>query len=145
MANNLNKPIIKSPKLYFYDTGLLCYLLNLTSQVALLKHNAYGGIFENWMITEIKKNRAKTGVNGGMYYFRDSADNEVDLVLEKNNEVFVIEVKSTKKPDSKDLQGLKYWQKYQPSNKSILVHGGNRSDILMDGTGIVPWVEIGNI
>ena len=143
--NNLNKRIIKSPKLYFYDTGLLCYLLNITSQGALAKHNSYGAIFENWAITEIKKNRTNTGINGGMHYFRDSAGNEVDLILEKNNETIGIEIKATKKPGNKDFQGLKYWQKYQQSSKSILLHGGSRNDILNDGTGMVPWKEIGNI
>jgi uncharacterized protein len=143
--NNLNKRIIKSPKLYFYDTGLLCYLLNITSQSALVKQNNYGAIFENWAITEIKKKRTNTGINGGMHYFRDSAGNEVDLILEKNNETIGIEIKATKKPDNKDFQGLKYWQKYQQGSKSILLHGGSRSDILNDATGILPWTEIGNI
>jgi predicted AAA+ superfamily ATPase len=143
--NNLNKRIIKSPKLYFYDTGLLCYLLNITSQAALGRHNSYGAIFENWLMTEIKKNRTNEGINGGMFYFRDSAGNEVDLILEKNNETIGIEIKATKNPDSKDLQGLRYWQKYQQNSRKILLHGGKRNEILMDGTGIVPWTEIGNI
>jgi uncharacterized protein len=143
--NNLNKRIIKSPKLYFYDTGLLCYLLNITSQAALTRHNSYGAIFENWLMTEIKKNRTNEGINGGMFYFRDSAGNEVDLILEKNNETIGIEIKATKNPDSKDLQGLRYWQKYQQNSRKILLHGGKRNEILMDNTGIVPWTEIGNI
>lgn len=143
--NNLNKRIIKSPKLYFYDTGLLCYLLNITSQAALGRHNSYGAIFENWLMTEIKKNRTNEGINGGMFYFRDSAGNEVDLVLEKNNETIGIEIKATKNPDSKDLQGLRYWQKYQQNSRKILIHGGKRNEILTDNTGIVPWTEIGNI
>ncbi|MBC7868102.1 MAG: DUF4143 domain-containing protein, partial [Gloeobacteraceae cyanobacterium ES-bin-316] len=143
--NNLNKRIIKSPKLYFYDTGLLCYLLNITSQSALVKQHNYGAIFENWAITEIKKNRTNTGINGGMHYFRDSAGNEVDLVLEKNNETMGIEIKAIKKPGSKDFHGVRYWQKYQRGSKAILVHGGSRSDILNDGTGLVRWTEIGNV
>ena len=143
--NNLNKRIIKSPKLYFYDTGLLCYLLNITSQSALGRHNSYGAIFENWLMTEIKKNCTNEGINGGMFYFRDSAGNEVDLILEKNNETIGIEIKATKNPDSKDLQGLRYWQKYQQNSRKILLHGGKRIEILMDNTGIVPWTEIGNI
>lgn len=143
--NNLNKRIIKSPKLYFYDTGLLCYLLNITSQAALARHNNYGAIFENWLMTEIKKNRTNEGINGGMFYFRDSAGNEVDLILEKNNEIIGIEIKATKNPDSKDLQGLRYWQKYQQNSRRILLHGGKRNEILMDNTGIVPWTEIGSI
>jgi uncharacterized protein len=57
--NNMNKRIVKSPKLYFYDTGLLCYLLGLKGNAALHRHTAYGSIFENWVITEIKKEQFK--------------------------------------------------------------------------------------
>jgi uncharacterized protein len=143
--NNLNKRIVKSPKLYFYDTGLLCYLLGITNQTNLVKHTRYGAIFENWNITEIKKNRTNEGINGGMYFFRDSAGNEVDLLIEKNSELIGIEIKSTKKLDSKDFQGLKYWKKYQQNAKAILLYGGNKSDILNDEIGLVPWNDVGNI
>jgi uncharacterized protein len=143
--NNLNKRIVKSPKLYFYDTGLLCYLLGITNQTNLVKHTRYGAIFENWNITEIKKNRTNEGINGGMYFFRDSAGNEVDLLIEKNSELIGIEIKSTKKLDSKDFQGLKYWKKYQQNAKAILLYGGNKADILNDEIGILPWSEVGNI
>ena len=54
--NNMNKRIVRSPKLYFYDTGLLCNLLGINSVTALQKHNAYGALFENWVISEIRKN-----------------------------------------------------------------------------------------
>ncbi len=143
--NNLNKRIVKSPKLYFYDTGLLCYLLSINNQINLVKHTRYGAIFENWCITEIKKNRTNEGINGGMYFFRDSAGNEVDLLIEKNSELVGIEIKSTKKLDSKDFQGLKYWKKYQQNAGAILLYGGNKPDILNDEIGIVPWNEVGNI
>lgn len=79
---NLNKRIVKSPKLYFCDTGLLCYLLGFTSQRAMVNSTKYGALFENWVITEIRK-IVLTKVWPGMYYFRDSAGNEVDLILEK--------------------------------------------------------------
>jgi uncharacterized protein len=143
--NNLNKRIVKSPKLYFYDTGLLCYLLGINNQTSLTKHIHYGAIFENWCITEIKKNRANEGINGGMYFFRDSAGNEVDLLIEKNSDLIGVEIKSTKKLDSKDYQGLKYWKKYQKDAKAILLHGGTKSDFLENEIGLVPWNEIGNI
>ncbi|MEO6404896.1 MAG: ATP-binding protein [Ferruginibacter sp.] len=143
--NNLNKRIVKSPKLYFYDTGLLCYLLNINSQQALKKHSAYGAIFENWNISEIMKNRANAGTHGGMFYFRDSAGNEIDLIMEKNNETIGIEIKAARKPGLNDLQGLKYWSKYQPGSKSILIHGGNRDEIINEQTSILPWHEIANV
>ena len=143
--NNLNKRVIKSPKIFFYDTSLLCFLLGINNVTALSKHDRYGALFENWIVTEIKKNRTNTGVMGGMYYFRDSAGNEIDLVLEKNSETIGIEIKATKKPGSKDLQGIKYWQKYQQNSKGILLHGGNRNEILDNFTSILPWYEVGKI
>jgi uncharacterized protein len=143
--NNLNKRVVKSPKLYFYDTGLLCYLLNIESQTALQKHVRYGAIFENWNITEIRKNRTNQGLSNEMHYFRDSAGNEVDLILQKGDDTIGIEIKSTKKLDTKDFVGLKYWKKYNPNAKAIMLHGGTKSEILDDGVGLVPWVEVGNI
>ena len=66
--NNMNKRIVKSPKLYFYDTGLLSHLLGIKSSSALQKHTAYGSIFENWIITEIKKNNFNAGRGGNQFF-----------------------------------------------------------------------------
>ncbi|MEY4543385.1 MAG: hypothetical protein RL411_1462, partial [Bacteroidota bacterium] len=62
---NMNKRIIKSPKIYFHDTGLLCTLLQLKSKEGLKKHPLYGSIFENWCVAEILKNRSNQGINNG--------------------------------------------------------------------------------
>ncbi len=140
--NNFSKRIIKSPKLYFTDTGLLCNLLGIGSMTALKKHDRYGAIFENWIISEIKKNRANAGMNGGLYYFRDSAGNEVDLVTEKNGESFAIEIKSTKKPDRSDMRGLLYWKKLVPNSNLVLYHGGSVQDETAEGLQLSPWSEI---
>jgi predicted AAA+ superfamily ATPase len=140
--NNLNKRVIKSPKLYFIDTGLLCYLRGINSISSLKKHQQYGAIFENWIISEIKKNRANSGITGGLYYFRDSAGNEVDLILEKNGEHFGIEVKASTRPGRNDMKGLLFWKKYQPQSNLILCYGGNKTDITTDGISMLPWDEI---
>jgi uncharacterized protein len=139
--NNLNKRVIKSPKLYFIDTGLLCHLRGINSVSALKKNNQYGAIFENWIIAEIKKNRANAGISGGLHYFRDSTGNEVDLILEKNGETFGVEIKATKKPDRSAMHGLFYWKKNQPVSNLVLFHGGNTSDITNEGISILPWSE----
>jgi uncharacterized protein len=140
--NNLNKRVIKSPKLYFVDTGLLCHLLGINSITSLKKHDKYGAIFENWIISEIKKNRANSGIAGGMYYFRDSAGNEVDLILEKNNELFGVEVKATKKPNREHVRGLLYWKKNQALSNLFLIHGGNAFEKTGDDISLLPWNEI---
>ena len=118
--NNANKRLIKSPKLYFYDTGLLCSLLHISTKEALNKHAMLGSIFENWCIAEIKKNKCNAGDNAGLYFFRDHLGNEVDLIVEKESGPFAVEIKSAKKPDSTLLSGLKYWRKYQRESQGVL-------------------------
>jgi len=142
---NLNKRVIKSPKLYFYDTGLLCYLLGIKSEAALKKSKSYGAIFENWVISEIRKNNFNRSRNEGMYYFRDSAGNEVDVIIEREGEPTAIEIKSGKKVDNNMLRGLKYWQKLRPDNQGLLLHGGTSNKIINENMSLLPWTEVGNL
>ncbi len=143
--NNLNKRIVKSPKLYFCDTGLLCHLLNITSQTSLKKHRHYGFLFENWIISEIKKNRFNAGQQEGLYYFRDNVGNEVDLITEKNGEPFAIEIKASLNVKPEMLHGLHFWQKYQPAGHSVLLHAGKKNEMVNDRIGIVPWTEVADL
>ena len=143
--NNLNKRIIKSPKLYFYDSGLLCYLLGIKSESVLKKHHSYGAIFENWIISELMKNNFNAARHDGMYYFRDSAGNEIDLIIEREGEPLAIEIKSGSKIADGMLRGLKYWQKLQPESHCILLHGGLANDIINERMTIIPWTEIVNL
>lgn len=143
--NNMNKRIVKSPKLYFYDTGLLCHLLGIKSLAGLQKNKAYGAIFENWILTEIKKNNFNAGQNEGMYYFRDNTGNEVDLITEREGEPLAIEIKSAAKVTSNMFRGLNFWQKYQPMGHSILLHKGIANEELSDRISVVPWTEVVNL
>ena len=140
--NNMNKRIVKSPKLYFYDTGLLCHLLGIKSVTALKKNHAYGALFENWIISEIRKNKFNAGLSDGMYYFRDSTGNEVDLIIERDGEPLAIEIKSATKVNGNMLYGLKYWQKYQPKSQCILLQGGKTSEVVSDNLSILPWQQV---
>ncbi|MGC4232620.1 MAG: ATP-binding protein [Niabella sp.] len=144
--NNLNKRILKSPKLYFYDTGLLCRLLGIKNITALKKHQAYGALFENWIITEIKKNNFNKGIQEGLYYFRDSAGNEIDLIYEKEGQPVAIEIKAAKKTTSSMLNGIRYWQKNNPLNtQSMLIYGGSKTSIQDEKLSILSWKEIADI
>jgi uncharacterized protein len=142
---NMNKRIVKSPKLYFYDTGLVCHLLGMKSITALKKSDSYGHIFENWVITEIRKNNFNAGLHEGMYYFRDSVGNEVDLITEKDGEVLAIEIKAGTKVNSNMFRGLQYWQKNQPKSQCILVHGGGSNEMITESMSVVPWTEVANM
>jgi hypothetical protein len=141
----MKKRIVKSPKLYFYDTGLLCHLLGIKSSAALQKHAAYGSIFENWVITEIRKNNFNAGLNEGLYYFRDSLGNEVDLITEKNGLSLAIEIKASKKVSSGMLRGLHFWQKNQPNGQGILLYSGATNETVSEKISIASWTEVKNL
>jgi uncharacterized protein len=143
--NNMNKRIVKSPKLYFYDTGLLCHLLGIKSITALQKNNAYGAIFENWIITEIRKNNFNAGQKEGMYYFRDSVGSEIDLITEREGEYLAIEIKAATKVNSSMLRGLHFWQKNQPKSHALLLYAGTADETVNDNMGIAPWTEVMNL
>ena len=143
--NNMNKRIVKSPKLYFYDTGLLCHLLGIKNIAALQKHNAYGSIFEDWVITEIKKNNFNAGLNEGMYYFRDNVGNEVDLITERDGQPLAIEIKAATKINSSMLRGLQFWQKNQPRSNCVLLYGGNENKMATETINIAGWAEVTNL
>ena len=143
--NNLNKRIIKSPKIYFYDTGLLCTLLNITSKSGLNNHSMSGAIFENWCISEIKKNKCNEGEIGGLFYFRDHLGNEIDLIIEKETGPLAVEIKSASKPDKKLLEGLKYWKKYQPTAGAILLYQGKSTSNADLNIQLLSWEELDTI
>jgi len=143
--NNMNKRIVKSPKLYFYDTGLLCHLLGIKNVTALQKNNSYGAIFENWIISEIRKNNFNAAQNESMYYFRDSTGNEVDLIIERGDEPLAIEIKAGSKINNDMLRGLRYWQKNQPKSSCILMHGGSANEMITESVSILPWTEVENL
>jgi uncharacterized protein len=143
--NNMNKRIVKSPKLYFFDTGLLCHLLGIKTTATLQKHTAYGSIFENWVISEIRKNNFNAGLNEGFYYFRDNVGNEVDLITERGGEPMAIEIKSGTKADNNMLRGLKYWQKLQPGSNCVLLNGGSKNISITETMNVLPWTEVINL
>ena len=109
--NNFNKRIIKSSKIYFYDSGLVCNLLNITKPDDLAFHYLKGGIFEGFILRELKKFMLNRKIHGDIYFFRDSAGNEVDAIIETEGRLIPVEIKSGKtiKPDF--FKGLSYFKK----------------------------------
>ena len=123
--NNFNKRLIKSPKLYFYDTGIVCSLLGLDNVQQLENHYLRGALFENFIIADMYKqffNRAKTAV---IYFWRDSHGHEVDCVIEQGTSVLPIEIKASMTFDKKFIDGLVSWNNLAGYQKSMLIYGGN--------------------
>jgi uncharacterized protein len=122
---NFNKRIIKSPKIYFYDTGLLCYLLRIQTPTQLRTHPLRGFIFENWIITELMKTYLNTGKEAPFYFWRDQHGHEVDLVIDHGEQLELYEIKSGLTPDVNWVDGINWLADLQGSTGGTVIYGGS--------------------
>ena len=97
-SNNLLKRLVKTPKLYFYDTGLVCYLTKWSSAETLESGAMNGAILENYVVAEIRKTYLNSGKEPFMYYYRDKDAKEIDIVLEHDGVLNPIEIKKSSNP-----------------------------------------------
>ena len=141
---NFNKRLVKSPKLYFLDTGLLCYLLRIRSPDDLRFHGARGAVFEAWTVSELLKNYYNRGVEPDAYFWRDSAGHEVDLVIDCGNRRIAVEIKSGETVADDFFKTLRYWQRLPEQSDAplALVYGG-RASFMRSGVAVYAWDQWG--
>jgi len=123
---NIPKRLVKSPKLYFNDPGLACYLLDIETPQQLDRDKMRGAIFENMIVMEAIKHRYNMGLEDGVFFYRDSNQNEVDLLIKQEGELTAIEVKSSMTYSSsfeKTLTQIEGWIKTPISKKAIVYSG----------------------
>ena len=125
--SNFNKVIVKTPKIYFHDTGLLCYLLGIHKKEDLELHFAKGNIYENLVISEMYKNSINNRTKSKMYFWRDKSQNEVDLIIENGLNLNAIEIKSGKTINQNFFKGLNYFKKLKTDTQLHLIYGGNEN------------------
>lgn len=116
--NNLGKRLIKSPKLYFCDNGLVSALLNISSLRALEKSPHLGNIWENFVFTEFIKEGFSPGKN--LFFFRDQNAVEIDFILEKDGQIYLIEAKKNERPRAEKLNFSKIAPLFKTSVKSMV-------------------------
>ncbi|MEZ4968374.1 MAG: ATP-binding protein [Flavobacteriaceae bacterium] len=108
---NIGKRLVKSPKIYFCDTGLACFLLGIENEQQLATHPLRGNLFENMVILEFLKNRYNQGKLPNLYFYRDKSQNEVDLIEEKGTQLYAYEIKSAKAFTKSFVKTLDYIRK----------------------------------
>jgi predicted AAA+ superfamily ATPase len=142
--NNLGKRLIQMPKLYFYDTGLCCSLLELETESHVNTHPLRGALFENFIILELLKARFNNGQRSNLFYWRDRTGNEIDILLDQSGQVVPIEIKTAATFTKDYVKGISYWKKINPQTKnSFVIFTGNSSSF--NSTDILNWKEIGLI
>lgn len=105
--NNINKRMVKTPKIYFLDTGLCSYLTNWNTPEVLEAGAMSGAMFETFVITEILKSYLHRGKRPPIYFYRDKDKKEIDLIIEQNGKLHPIEIKKTAKPDKSSIKNFK--------------------------------------
>jgi len=137
---NFSKRLIKSPKLYFLDTGLLSYLLRIRSAEDLRFHALYGGIFESYVISELLKTYMNRGQEHAIYFWRDSTGNEIDVLIDEGDKLTPVEIKAGQTVASDFFKGIRFWKKLTTdiNQGAALVYGGDISYIRSD-TYVYPW------
>lgn len=140
---NFNKRLIKMPKIYFYDTGLLCSLLGITNREDLNYHYLKGDIFESFIISDILKNRYNKGLESNIYYLRDKTGNEIDLLLDFSKGLIPIEIKSGQTINSDYFKGINYTQKTLGDHilRSYIIYNG-QSKQKRTNLDIIPWYSL---
>ncbi len=137
---NFGKRLIKSPKLYFLDTGLLCYLLQITSPQEIFHRAERGAIFESFVVSEMYKNLVHRGEQPHIYFWRDIKGHEIDIIIDRGCELIPVEVKSAQTIASDFFNNLKYWLALSgnKNNSAALIYGGDQI-FKRSGVCVYPW------
>ena len=140
---NVSKRLIKSPKLYFCDPGLAAWLMGIREPAQVASHPLRGGLFENWVITELLKEQAARGEEPRVYFWRDKEGYEVDAVVEAGGTLHAIEIKSGQTVASDFFDHLDFWSGQMKGRrvKPWLVYGGESAQRRERAT-VVPWAGI---
>ena len=142
---NYNKTIVKRPKIYFYDTGLVCSFLRISNASQLENHPLKGAIFETMVVIELVKKFTNKGMTAPLFYWRDKTGHEIDVIIEKNEKLIPIEIKSGKTINTDFFKHLKYWNNLSKNDNALIIYSGNQEQERSDGTMITNWRNINNI
>jgi predicted AAA+ superfamily ATPase len=138
---NIGKRLIKTPKLYFCDTGLASWLLGAKNLQYIAGLPQRGALFENWVMTELRKAQTNAGIRPELFFLRDQSGHEVDALVQTAPNTFAaIEVKAGKTVASDFFKGLDYWRKnlLEQTIQPWLVYGGDTAQLRERGT-VLPW------
>ncbi len=143
--NNLNKRLIKSPKLYFYDTGLASFLLNIDEN-SIAQHHLRGGLFENLIISDFYKRFYNHGKIPSLYFWRDRTGHEIDLLMDKGATAQPIEIKASRTISHSFFKNVHYWAELAGADEkeSAVIYAGDENQRRSAGK-VVSWKDVDDI
>jgi len=140
---NFSKRLVKSPKIYFYDTGLACSLLGIKSPEQIELHYLRGGLFESYIISDLMKQFYNKKIEPPVYFWRDKIGREVDCIIQDGQDLTPVEIKAGKTITQGYFTGLDYWNsisKSDPKN-SYVIYAGDQVQKRSNGT-VIGWKKL---
>ncbi len=145
-VKNYNKRLVKSPKMYFFDTGFACSLLGINSVHDVSRHFLRGALFENLILSELMKLYYNKTQQPRLYFWRDNTGNEIDCIIQSGNREKVVEIKSGTTIASDFFKGLEYYRKLSglPPDNFYLIYGGKEEQDRSSGK-VLGWDQVAEL
>lgn len=142
---NFGKRLIKSPMLYFFDTGIACSLLNIKSAKDLSDHYLRGGLVESFIISDLLKQQYNLDEQPSLYFWRDKTGHEIDCIIETAREPIAVEIKAGKTVAQDFFKGIKFWQETtQIKERRFVIYGGDTNQSWPHAE-VLSWRSAGNL
>ncbi len=140
---NFNKRLVKTPKLYFHDTGLAAWLMGVQNSDQLASHPQRGALFETWTVGELLKGRYNQALPSNLFFWRDNTGNEIDVIADQGLTLNPIEIKAGQTINADYFSSLRKWLSWagDEAGKPYLIYGGDESQERKEAQ-IVPWREV---
>jgi predicted AAA+ superfamily ATPase len=143
--NNLGKRLTKSPKLYFYDVGLATALMALDKETLIKQRGIYGALFENMIIVDVMKNFNAQGLQHTLTFFRDTSQNEIDLIIESNGKTIPVEIKASETMDNRFFDTVTWFNEQTGNDHDpVIIYGGDQKQKRSKGN-VLPWTDTDKI
>ncbi len=142
---NFNKRVVKTPKLYFYDTGVACSLLGIRKTQEVAVSHFYGALVENFCINELLKKKYNTGSNTKFFYWRDNKGAEIDLLLDNGKALIPVEIKAAQTFNDNFLKSMTWWNSIAGNTGGTLIYGGEQNYKRSDKIQVIGWENMNSI
>lgn len=142
---NFNKRIVKMPKLYFYDTGLVCSLLGITKSAQLNLHPLKGPLFENFIIGELIKEKFNKNLPVNLYFWRDNTGNEIDIIIDDGITLYPLEIKAGKTITTDYFRNFQFWSKISGVTGGSVVYAGSEFQKRSNEITVMPWSKVTSV
>jgi uncharacterized protein len=143
-SRTFGRRTVKSPKIYFYDSGLAAFLIGISDPARMMTHPSWQFLYETFVISELAKTRFNAGQVSNLYFWCDSVGNEISVLVERGEALIPIRIKPSYSVPEKDAAFLAKWRKlnHQPTLPAGIIYCG-QEQIILNGFTVYPWHEIG--